>query len=333
MNTRKIGAVAPWFGSNRKNPSLVGMLLGRRSWVGVPFAGGMAELPYISTRAGVANDLHRHVINLARVIRDRPAELVQRLDGMTFHPDELAEAQRICKRRERIPHGFFDSDAVDDLPDAFAGAGFLDWAAAYFVAAWMTRGGLAGTDAEFAGSLAVRWSSAGGASSTRFRSAVESLRGWAESLKLWEFSTLDAFKFLDKCKDQADHGIYADPPWIDLGAGYKFTPEGGWDWHGRLAERLSAFDRTRVVVRYGDHPEIVRLYSGSGWRIDRLESINQNGNPVAEVLISKNGEPSPDGTSTQSGGAVAADTGKNSDVPENTTEPGGTSLGSSEFAQ
>lgn len=332
MNTRKIGAVAPWFGSNRKNPSLVGMLLGRRSWVGVPFAGGMAELPYISTRAGVANDLHRHVINLARVIRDRPAELVQRLDGMTFHPDELAEAQRFCKRRERIVGDLFGSGEGVDLPNPLGGEGFLDWAAAYFVAAWMTRGGLAGTDAEFSGSLAVRWSSAGGASSTRFRSAVESLRGWAESLKSWEFSTLDAFEFLDKCKDQADHGIYADPPWIDLGAGYKYSPV-GLDWHAGLCDRLSSFERTRVVVRYGDHPEIVRLYSRPGWRIDRLESINQNGNPVAEVLISKNGEPFPEGTSTQSGGAVAADTGKNSDVPENTTEPGGTSLGSSELAQ
>lgn len=74
MKTRpiKIAAVAPWFGSARSLQRRPAEELGVLEWCGVPFAGGMPELQFIQTRGGVANDLHRHVINLARAIRNQP---------------------------------------------------------------------------------------------------------------------------------------------------------------------------------------------------------------------------------------------------------------------
>lgn len=80
-NERKVAAVAQWHGSCRASCERIGTALGDLVWCGVPFAGGMPELPYIRTRTGIANDLHRHLINLARVIRERPADLVDRLEG------------------------------------------------------------------------------------------------------------------------------------------------------------------------------------------------------------------------------------------------------------
>lgn len=65
-----ISCLAPWFGSNRMLAHEVGRALSGCEWVGIPFAGGMAELPQIRARTIVANDLHKHIINLAEVVAD-----------------------------------------------------------------------------------------------------------------------------------------------------------------------------------------------------------------------------------------------------------------------
>lgn len=43
MDTMKVRAIAPWFGSNRMGAAAVGRLLEGCRWVGIPFAGSMSE--------------------------------------------------------------------------------------------------------------------------------------------------------------------------------------------------------------------------------------------------------------------------------------------------
>ncbi len=267
----RINTLAQWYGGNRLLADSVGTALGRLRWCGVPFAGGCAELPHIQTVAGVANDLHRHVINLARVVRDDTLveQLVGRLDGLLFHPDELRAAQRRCREREAVT-------AFPNSPD-------ISWAADYFTACWMGRGGQAGTECEFDQALSLRWTSSGGDSAVRFRSAVDSLRTWHEALRRWSFTCIDAFEFIDKAHDAEGHGLYVDAPWPDAGDDYRhaFTKE----QQTRLAEALARFERTRVVVRYGDHPLIREMYQPPRWTWLEQQGRNQHNGALAEVLI------------------------------------------------
>jgi len=271
----RINALAQWFGGNRMLAESVGKALGRLRWCGVPFAGGCPELPRISTSAGVANDLHRHVINLARVVRDDDLveQLVRRLDGLLFHAEELAEAQRRCRECEQL--------------GSLRGAPEVSWAADYFASCWMGRGGHAGKCGEFDQGLSLRWTSSGGDSAVRFRSAVESLRDWHRALRNWSFTCIDAFDFLDKVRDADGHGLYVDAPWPDAGDDYRhtFTRE----QQARLAEALAKFTLTRVVVRYGDHPLIRELYPVPRWSWLEQTSRNQRNGATAEVLIVNGG--------------------------------------------
>jgi site-specific DNA-adenine methylase len=273
----RINALAQWFGGNRMLAASVGKALGKLRWCGVPFAGGCPELPHIRTAAGVANDLHRHIINLARVVRDDTLveQLVHALGGVLFHPDELAWAQRRCREREQ-------HDRFGDTPDG-------QWAADYFAACWMGRGGHAGKQREFEQSLSLRWTSSGGDSAVRFRSAIESLRDWHKALRNWSFTCVDAFEFIDKVHDADGHGLYVDAPWPDAGDDYRhtFTRE----QQVRLAEALARFTRTRVVVRYGDHPLIRELYPEPRWTWLEQTSRNQRNGETTEVLIVSGGPP------------------------------------------
>ena len=289
----KTAAIAQWFGSNRILASTVGTQLGPREWVGVPFCGGCPELRFIKCRSGIASDLHRHVINLARVIRDPDlsALLARRLDETLYHPDELQRAQKICFEREYliakdsylfgVPREAGHTSKVaeqwaDDSPS-------LEWAWAYFVSSWATAGGRSGRKGEFDQGLSYRWNASGGDSCKRFRSATESLAAWSAALRPWNFVCIDAFEFLDNVKDQAEHGVYADPPWPDDGAGYKHTFTEAQQ--RRVADKLASFIHARVVVRYGDHPLIRELYPESRWHWVRQNSRAQSNEGVAEVLI------------------------------------------------
>lgn len=276
-----ITAIAPWFGGNRVLARRVGQELGKLAWCGVPFMGGAPELPHIVTRGGVANDLHRHIVNLARVIADDGARsrFLPLVERVLFHPDEHVSARLRCVQREAPEYGLFGVS-----PPRVLGEPDAAWAADYFIACWMGRGGMAGQSGEFHQSLALRWTSSGGDSARRFRSAVESLDAWALALRGWSFTCMDAFTFLDSVKDHEGHGLYCDPPWPDAGDGYAHTfTESD---HRRLARRLHEVEHLRVVIRYGDHPLIRSLYEeGDGWTWLRQRSRSQVNGAVEEVLI------------------------------------------------
>jgi DNA adenine methylase len=284
--TIKTKAIANWFGSNRLLAATVGAQLGELTWCAIPFAGGCSELPYIKTRTGIASDLHRHLVNLARVIRNDTLqhELARRLEATLYHPDELAAAQDRCSERESANVGYGALFGMPEMnPDRPADHANVDWAYDYFLCTWMTGGGRSGTSSEFNQSMSFRWGADGGDSCGRFRSAAESFSGWFEAMRPWNFIVQDAISFLGKIKNAEGYGCYADAPWPDDGDGYKHGVD---DYFQRtLAKDLTRFKKTRVVVRFGDHPLIRELYPESHWNWVLQSSRAQSNGEVKEVLI------------------------------------------------
>lgn len=284
MTAPAITALAPWFGCNRAKAGRVGALLGDLAWCGVPFCGGCPELPDIRTQAGVAADLHRHIITLATVIRDPDlcSRLRAKLDVLLFHDDVLAAAQYRLRHSEPSVEPLMFGD-----PPGFAYDDPVQHAADYFVAAWAGRGGHAGKKTELTQGLAARFTSSGGDSCKRFRSAIDSLPAWSAALRRWTFQCRDAFDLLSDCVDDPSHGLYVDPPWPDAGDEYRhaFTPR----QHRTLRDVLRSFVRCRIVVRYGDHPLIRDLYPRcDGWTWHETATRNQRNAEFAEALITRN---------------------------------------------
>jgi DNA adenine methylase len=273
LEAPKVTALAPWFGSNRMLAPAVGEELAGCKWVGIPFAGGMSELVYITASTIVVNDKHRHVINLARVVADANLrrQMVARLNRLPFHPDTLAAAQDYCRSFE--PKGPAD----------------VTLAESYFICCWMGRSGKAGTDGEFSGGLPIRWNANGGDSNTRYRSALRSTAAFQRIMRRCNFDTQDAFEFIDRCEDNERTGIYCDPPFPD--AGRKYVHNAGKtdaeerNWHLALKNELERFHKARVVCRFYDHPLVRELYPEPRWTWRTLKGRKQSNAEAPEVLV------------------------------------------------
>lgn len=166
----------------------------------------MSAIAAIKARTIVANDLHRGIINLANMVKYESQCLVlqNELRNLLFHPDTLSDAQ----------YRFFGRPGVVTVNDPFQNA--LD----YFVIAWMTRSGVAGTRSEATAGLSIRWEAGGGDSAKRYYSAIEALADWHKEFQRCTFQCLDCFDFLAKCQDKAKHGLYVDPPFFGPGDKY-----------------------------------------------------------------------------------------------------------------
>lgn len=267
-----ISAVVPAFGSNRTNAKIPAKLLKGSGWVGVFCAGGISEVPHFDARTIVVTDAHWWIINLCQVIKDpqRRELLISRCDRTAFHPVELAASQQFCRQHH------FDSECW--VPD-------FEAAVHYFNCAWMNRSAQILTRGEFRGSLPVRWTASGGDSSTRYRNAVKALRGFEDWMRKCNFVCQDCFEFLRKVKDRFGHALYGDPPWVIGGEAYvhSFTEK----QHRQLAETLTAYRCTRIVVRYGDCELIRELYPADQWRWHQVESKKQSGATQREVFLEK----------------------------------------------
>jgi hypothetical protein len=290
MTKPSTNSIANWYGINRLLAKSIALQLGKLSWVGVPFMGGAPELQFIKARTCVANDLHRHVINLARVIQDETLckALHDLINRTVYHEDALAMAQERCRLME--------SDYAVERPAEYAGLFAAEpaprtarrdytpnllWAYEYFLCTWMTRGGKSGTTNEFKQGMSFRWNAGGGDSCGRFRSAAESLDAWQQILRPWTFLACDAFAFLDECNDQAGHGIYCDAPWPAQGDRYRHRFDEAMQ--RRLARKLATFTQTRVVVRFGDCALIRGLYRG--WTVVEQSSRDQANADLPELLL------------------------------------------------
>jgi DNA adenine methylase len=109
------------------------------------------------------------------------------------------------------------------------------------------------------------------------------LREWQRIFARCTFTCMDAFQFLDNVKDAAGHGLYCDPPWPTDGFAYKhkFTEKD----QRRLAARLGTYRKTKVVVRYGDHPLIRELYREPEWIWREVAGRTQTNAGKNEVLL------------------------------------------------
>lgn len=267
---KKSRRLVQWFGSNTENAMKVGELLQGCKFVGIPFAGGMSEVPFIQARQILCNDLHKHIINLCRIVQDNQlrAWLIKMADSQIYHPDTLALAQNFCR-----------AYAIHEPCDPEA-------ALHYFVSVWMGRGGAAGTDREFSGSLPIRWDGNGGGSNQRYRTAIDALNEWGVAFRRCEFICMDGMDFIKRFPDKEENGLYVDANWPSAGHLYsnKITDE----QQRELAVILAGFQKSRVVVRYGEHPLIRELYPESQWSWIGNESRDQANQFKAEWLIVRN---------------------------------------------
>lgn len=293
--TPKIGCIANWFGTDRTIAPEAGRQLGKLDWCGIPFCGGLGVVQHITARTILANDLHRHVINLARVVADPTLKelMAARLAAMPFHPDTLLEAQQYCKLKDAPKVVLFDFSE----PHEYEVDG-VEWAAAYFVTSWMSRAGSSGRADEFTAKQSIRYTAGGGDSNTRYRNAIASLDAWQVQLARCNFTVGDGFEFIERVI-QADRkpeqhkserrGLYLDPPFPGLGARYthQLTADDQQTFNGqrRLARMLDQIKTYKICVRYYDHPLIRELYPEGKWTYLRPNSKTQTNKEVAELLL------------------------------------------------
>lgn len=259
-----------------------------------PFCGSMAALlsKPRSTQETV-NDLHGDLTNLAWVLQDpaKGASLYRRLRRVLASEAELAAAE------DHLATMLSPSDHMDE-----------DRAYWYFVKSWMERSGFAGSVGGGRG-YAIRFGPTGGSTSTRWRSAVNSIPAWRRRLEGVSVLRRDGFELFEtmapdiKNAQRCDHegvAIYLDPPYLAKGAKYEHdfeSIEGGLvpDDHARLADLAGRFQRARVVVSYYDHPRLADLYPADRWtKIDcstgkNTSNVNGGASVAPEVLL-VNGE-------------------------------------------
>lgn len=276
--TRRVTALAPWYGSNRTLAPHAAALMAGAKWVGVPFAGGMAEVPHFATATTVmVGDIHTHVMNLAMVVATPKGNkfIRERVAATPYHERVLAEAQTRCLARAA---GRQRPDAKN--PD-------YAWALDYFLCAWMGRNGRAGTKGEFSSGMSFRWEAGGGDSATRLRSAAASLEDWLDVMRRCNFVCMDGFAFIGRTLDGEDIGLYVDSPFPGLGDHYEHSFSDAD--HVRLATDLRRFKYTRVVVRFYDMPVVRKLYPQSQWRWHHIEGGRKSTNESPpEVLLTRN---------------------------------------------
>lgn len=256
----KVKAIAPWFGGKRTMAPDIVQQLGKHTQYFEPFCGSMAVLfAKQPSQKETVNDLHGDLVNLARVLQERPLaeELYDRVGRCLFGDDILRQARAVLTA--------IDMPQTPNVVRAF-------W---YFVASWMGRNGTAGT-ARIDYQLAVRWTKGGGSPTVRWKHAVESIPEWHERLLNVVILNRDAFLFIDRFEDIKETAIYVDPPYAvetrgkasgdGKGGRYLYEFEHGdtlySDDHVRLRDILVAYKKARVVVSYYDCSRIRELYLG-----------------------------------------------------------------------
>ncbi len=297
MSDLRTTTFVSWYGSNRTNADAPAREIGPVDYCAVPFCGGLSDAYHIKARSMLCSDLHRHLINLCNVVKDRAQFRRLRREARVtpFHPDVLEAAQQRCRLREAAQaeatgSGLFVSDAaLIELSDRY------QWAFDYWVCAWMGRSAKAGTNGELAGNLSTRFNAGGGDSAVRFRSATAGLRAWHRFFERVNFTCADAFAVLDimwkqeleqrkkPAAKRERRAIYVDSPWPEDGDPYRhsFTIE----HQKQLATSLERFELTRVVVRYGDHEMIRALYPEPRWSLRLLTGRDMHNKDKGELLI------------------------------------------------
>lgn len=258
----KIKAIAPWFGGKRTLAEEIVLELGKHTQYFEPFCGSAAVLfSKQPSQKETVNDLHSDLTNLMRVVQsDSAPTLYERLQRASVCEGLLEDA------------GLY-LEAGDDRSQRDP----VEWAYQYFLASWIQRNGVAGTDRQ-GYQIAVRWTKNGGSPAVRFRNAVESIPAWHYRLLNVVVLNRDAFGILDRFEDVPETAIYVDPPYLaetrtgfDTSVGehsryrHEFSNSGDGlfareDDHKRLRSVLNGYRHARIVISYYDCQGIRALY-------------------------------------------------------------------------
>lgn len=250
-----ITAILPYFGGKRTLAGKIVEALGPHTVYWEPFCGSLAVLlSKPAVRMETAVDLYGDLVNLARVLQARDAA-----EAMYAALYPMVPCNALHREAKERLAGRADRPAGTP-PD-------VERAVDFFVCSWLGRNGCIGTK-QFNNNFCVRYTSNGGATAHRWRSAVGSIPDWHERLKGVVVLEADGIAVCERVEDKAGTAIYADPPYLSKGASYVHDFDA--DDHRRLAEALRRFTRTRVVVSYYAHPRLADLYHG--WRVIELAS-------------------------------------------------------------
>ena len=264
----KIKSALSYFGSDSEVAADLASKLDDCAHVTIPFVGGASIIPHLKASGIVANDLHTFAYLFYQTVSGRYGKvkrdaLIKLCETTLSHPAELDEAHKILDRSS--------SQKVEKVAWAF-------WASC-----WIGRKGSGGTKKQ-GGKPSVRRTAIGGNNASRIKAAAHDLDAWATHFERCEFENVCFRKLLPKVKDQKGCGIYCDPPWVNAGEAHKhsFTPED----HRDLAELLTRFTETRVVIRYDNARELLDLYPTNHWHWSAPKDVrNQAGTTTSEVWI------------------------------------------------
>lgn len=248
----KVKAIAPWFGAKRNLAAEIIAELGKHRVYWEPFCGSMAVLlnkePCVME---TVNDLHRDLINLARVVQHdtEGPRLFDRLSRTAKHEGLFADASQTIAECEAAE---FDPERAYH----------------FCIVAWLGRDGLVGTGRD--GHFSVRYTAKVWSAAKQWRSVIESIPDWWLRLQNVTILCRDAFDLLERIEDKAGTAIYVDPPYIKKGNTYLHDfgmtskrsqdADAAIEEHRKLAEVLQRFEKSRVVVSYYDHELLGDLY-------------------------------------------------------------------------
>ena len=263
----KTKSALSYFGSDSEVAESLASMLDHCKHVTIPFVGGASILPHLKARAIVANDVHDLAICFYRAMSSRGElreQLIHRCQHTLSHPTEIAIASEI-----------FAGEWGDR-------ATIGDKAWAMWALCWIGRKGKGGAKHQ-GGMPSVRRTANGGTNASRIRAAADDLVEWAKQFERCEWESVCFRELLPKVADNPECGVYCDPPWVGVGRNYlhEFSEQD----HIDLANCLSRFEASTVVVRYGDHPLIRQYYGEMGWRIIEAESRDQCNVVKGEVWI------------------------------------------------
>lgn len=198
----------------------------------------------------IVNDLDGRVMAFFDVLRNRPEELIARLELTPWHEAEYLRAL---------------NSADDPLEDARR----------FFVSCWQSvKGGPAAGPSDF------RWQK----TLTRRNPAPADVRAlghlhaWAGRLRQVQFLHKDALDVIGRMQGTGAL-IYFDPPYLPATRrnrrGYRHEPAP--DWHAAAADLLRQHDGPVIVAGYPS-AEYAAWYEAHGWqRVQRLQPTNSGG--------------------------------------------------------
>lgn len=225
------------------------------------FGSGSVLLRKPPSKLEIANDLDGRVMSFFRVLRERPAELVEALRLTPWHEGEYLESLET---------------SADQLEEARR----------FFLSSWASvRGGPYPRPGDF------RWQK----KQTRRSAAVKDvaelshLLAAAERLRNVQFLQRDGLAVIRKMLGTGAL-LYCDPPYVAQARtrkrdGYRYEPE-GQAWHAELADLLHGHNGPALVAGY---PSTLyeELYERQGWkRVERLQTTNSGGRAVECLWLS-----------------------------------------------